>query len=289
MDLWKGFEIWLGAAPRAPRTARRYAAAVKRLGPTITLASLTKEWALETQRLLLHRGLTPVFVRAELASVRAVLAELEAQDLFPLERLAQIRKVALPPERRRLRRVRFCDRSELDVLVAAAVRLEPRLELPILVCALAGPRIGELARLRADDRHGRSLSIDTRPELGELGTCKTGPRAIPICAELAQIFDTRLPRSGWLFPATRPRRAKTPFLAPWSLERDMRRVRQAAGLAPDLSFRVLRATRASMWAQGGVSIYKIADWMGHSVLTCQLAYGSLTDLYDPDCERTPAA
>lgn len=48
----------------------------------------------------------------------------------------------------------------------------------------------------------------------------------------------------------------------------------------------------SWWLQGspeegGASIYKVADWLGHTVQTCEDFYGSLLDAYDPECERAP--
>lgn len=171
---------------------------------------------------------------------------------------------------------------------------------PISVAPWLGPRVGELARLRAEDRSAGLMWIENMPEFGEAGACKTGSRPVPICSELAAILD-RLPRRGWLFPSNQPgpmgylgRPSRLPFLSRRTLEKGLARVREAAGI-PDVTWFVLRHTRAAWWLQGspatggGASIYKVADWLGHTVATCELFYGSLLDAYDPECERAPAA
>lgn len=300
MLLREAFNYWMSVARRNSGTARRYLAAVRRLEPLglRNIEDVTRDRVLEVQALLLARGLGNVYVRAELAAVRAIAAQLELHGRFPTGTLAEVRKVALEPERLRRRRARHCDRREFEALAAAAVRYEPRVELPIRVAAYLGPRVGELARMRAEDYIGRSFVIETMPDLGEAGTCKTGPRTVPVCEELSDLVRERLPRSGWLFPSNpgaRAWRSKTPFLSAFLLERGIRIARRKAGLADDLTFTVLRHTRASWWLQGGppdwkgASIYKVADWLGHSVVTCERSYGSLRDGYDPECERMPAA
>lgn len=145
---------------------------------------------------------------------------------------------------------------------------------------------------RAEDVRNGSLSVTTLPDFGEFGSCKTGPRVVPVCRELRELVEGRLPPEGWLFPSVPPTgggKQVFPFMSRGLLERGLLRLRRKLGMADDITWIVLRHTRASHWLQGGVSIYKVADWLGHTVKTCEEFYGSLADGYDPDCERMPAA
>lgn len=300
MLLREAYDYWLHKKPRNAGTALTYRYGVERtiaLGFTDT-ELFTRETVVAAQNLLLSMGRKVTGIRSQFANVRAVLAELEEDGLFPTGRLAEIRKAALdPPRQERWHRVRHLSRAEVEHLAATAARVEPRMELPIRVASLAGPRTSELGRMRAEDRCGGFFVIETRPEWGPEGTTKTGPRSVPVCAELRALFEERLPRTGWLFPSglvptgAQPR---TPFMTRRVLERGIKRVRRAAGMADDITFTVLRHSRASWWLQGkppagGASIYKVADWLGHSVAVCETYYGSLVDGYDPECERAPAA
>lgn len=299
VDLLEAFGLWHSAQARWTSTAKRHRLALLRLATRglVRVEDATRERVTEVQAGLLAAGWQVDSVRSELNAVRAVLSHLDdLGGVLAPGQLAGVRKAALKREIERRRRVRFLTRAEHEHLASGAARLMPRLEAPIRVAALAGPRVGELARMRAEDVHGQSFSIETLPEWGEAGTCKTGPRVVPICAELRAVLD-RCPKSGWLFPAgscSRPGQVNRPFMSRGVLERALRVLRRRLHMADDITWTVLRHTRASWWLQGargqkGASIYKVSDWLGHSVLTCEWYYGSLLDGYDPECESAPAA
>lgn len=300
MLLGEAFEYWRTVEPRKHGTSRRYGGSIARLARAglVSVEDVTKERVVDLQRSMLARGMRASSVRAEFTSLRGVLAQLVAHGLLEENRLTEIRRVAVRGGKTtRRRRVRFLTREELEALAASAARVVPRLELPVRVAVLSGCRIGELARLRAEDYREGMLHVMNLPEFGEAGSCKTGERTVPVCAELAQLLRERLPQSGWLFPSggLRGPKPKMPFLSRDMLESGIRRARRAAGLPDDITATILRHTRASWWLIGdpatgvkGASIYKCADWLGHSVSVCEAHYGSLLDVYDPECESMPA-
>lgn len=291
IPLTQAFELWRTAAPRKHSTVRSYGEALKRLAGygLRTLGDVTRERTLEVQRARLERA-KPSTVNSEFIAVRSMCAFMQRAGFFPATMLAEIRAVKLRlPKTGRSRRVRFLSQDEVDRLLDGAVRVVPRLELPILVALLTGARVGELARLRAEDHRAGALFIRNLPEFGEAGSCKTGERVVPVAAPLSALFRERFPSSGWLFPSGttysgRGPTPKIPFLSRCLLEDGLKRARRAAALPEDICFTVLRHTCASTWLQGGVSIYKVADWLGHSVEVCEKHYGSLKDGYDADCE-----
>jgi integrase len=290
MLLAEAFAYWAAASTRREATLRNYHNATRRLSRNglLHVEDVTRERIVEIQHRMLARGLGVHTVRAEFVALFSVLGLLEAHGRIPEDTVSGLRKVSIKRGKggERRRRVPHLSWIEAEHLARTAERYEPRLELPIRVDVLSGPRVSELARIRAEDYQNGAFSVETLPEWGEAGSCKTGPRVVPVCAELAALFRDRLPRTGWIFPSGKPRGAvpRTPFLSRWTLESKLARVRKLADL-PHVTFTILRHTRASWWLQDGRSIYKVADWLGHSVQTCETYYGSLLDGYDPDCER----
>lgn len=294
MDLIsEALAYWRGAQERRVSTIHRYTSSLRRLAKLglPSTESVTRERVLLLQRTLMAQGWKASSVRTEFAALRSVLDQLVLDGLFPKAVLLDLREIVVPlPKRERKMRVRFLTRIEFERLVEAARRVEPRMEWPLRVAVWSGARIGELARMTREEVREGYFWVQNIPEYGEAGSCKTGERPVPICQELARALEG-LPQHGWLFPSGTlgGRRPSTPFLSRWTLERGMSHVRAAAGFGRDVTFTTLRHTRASWWAQAGVPLVKIADWLGHDQKTCSDFYVSLTDGYDPDCERLPAA
>lgn len=155
---------------------------------------------------------------------------------------------------------------------------------------LSGLRAGELCRLRWEEvDFGRGvIHVRWLPELGQHGRIKTGrERLVPICAELKEVLRPYAERDGWSGFVFRNgcRGSVNAFATVKTLRRQLVLARRIAGL-PDVTFHVLRHTRASWWAQAGVPMPKIARWLGHSVEVCVRYYSGLQQGYDPDCERS---
>jgi len=296
MDLVETFALWAASSPRRPGTLRSFRGALLRLAALglRTAADVTVGRVGELQRAMLARGLKPRSIRTDFVAVFVMLWFLVELGRFDEDAFHAIRRasIRIPKRQGRRHRIRHLGWLEVEHLARTAEHYEPRIELPIRVASLSGPRTGELARMRGEDYWDGGLHVETLPEWGEAGSCKTGPRVIPVCAELDRLLRERLPRSGWLFPSgtlhpSRP--PATPFLSRVALETGLKRVRRLADLPDDITWIVLRHTRASWWLQDGRSIYKVADWLGHTVQTCETYYGSLRDGYDPDCERRDPA
>lgn len=232
-------------------------------------------------------------VKTELAALLAQLTFLCRSARFPFERLVELR--ALVPAVKLPRRLSatHLDRNAFEVLRAASPSEEAR--FIIGVDTLSGLRAGELARMRWEDAtldRTPSLRVRIVPELGRLGTIKTGQeRTVPVCAELRALLIERQERTrereGYIFRHG-PRATKNVQATVKTLRRSLVAARQRAGLEW-VTFHVLRHTRASWWVQAGVPIAKVAHWLGHSLEVCERHYAGLREGYDPDCERMPAA
>ncbi len=288
---------WIAASDRPETTHRAYRIAfdhLARLGIT-KLAQVTRENVREfmRRRTQIERR-TAVTVNRDLAALLSVMGDLERRDLFPTDRLMEIRRLRFKVRGRRLRRVPFLTVEAVKTLAQSARMIAPRVELPILVCAYSGLRIGELARLHTDDlKLGEKplLVVRSKPELGPIGRIKNGhERSVSLCTFLKELLLERVKEPGWVFPAVDEgfgRPPATPWLSPQNLRRLIKFARIHARI-PDGSFVNLRHTRASWWAAAGLPRVKIAEWLGDTQETVEKYYIGLDEGYDPDCERMPA-
>jgi integrase len=119
-------------------------------------------------------------------------------------------------------------------------------------------------------------------------TPRTPPISMGFAAELRRRCIGR-PRTGPIFPAgghaKEARHSSSLYVGHKALERWMDHAREAAGLGDDVTFITLRHTYASWLIQGGVSIAKVARWMGHSVTICWKHYAGLIPGGDRDVEK----
>jgi integrase len=246
-------------------------------------------WVLDLHR----RELSPKTIASKLACLTSVLGQLSLEGAFEETEIIRIRRLMPRGRMANPNPVRILSLTEIDRLLDGVRRIAPRAEFPIRVGLLTGCRSGELVRLRREDftlGKGPHLRVQELPEYAEKGTIKTGrARVVPVSRELKALVRKDAPSEGWLFPtADRSGAGKpptTPFLSVQSLERDVRLVRQAVGLSDDVVLTTLRHTRASSWLAAGVSIWKVASWLGHQVRVCEQFYGRAIPGWDPDCER----
>ena len=305
LTLSRGFELARSTAVAARRwrgnTWRTYFYSVRiwEAHGFATFNDLTRERVAAFKARRLTKDLVePGSVNSDLAALLSVVTELEAYGANPgrAEELVKIlRGARIPVKKRQKRRATFLTREEVDRLCAAAREVEPRSELPLLVAVWSGLRVSELARMRREDfkagPKGWILHVDEVPELGDDGFAKTGPRNLPVCAQLRELVETRAPASGFVFPpggTKNPRGVKThrAYLSVDVLERDIRRIRMVAKMQ-HVTWNTLRHTRASWWAQAGVPRMKIAEWLGNSEDVCEEFYVGLVTDYDPDVEKCP--
>jgi integrase len=245
----------------------------------------------------------PGSVNGDLAALLSVFDELESQGEDCSKLIELLRAARIKTKKPKARRAEYLSRRQVDVLCASARAVEPRAEFPILVCAWSGVRISELSRMRREDFDmtdvqftngtptGPILRVEELPELGDDGWAKTGPRTIPVCRELKELVLARGPSSGYLFPpggTKNPRGIKShrPYMSMDALDRDIRRIRAHANM-PWVTWNTLRHTRASWWAQAGVSRTLVAEWLGNSEEVCEQYYVGIPQAYHPDCEKAP--
>jgi integrase len=216
---------------------------------------------------------------------------------------------------------RFCQhlrRQELmDSNPAAGVRIRrpPEIVPPILdpltikqairvarrhgICAevglgvFCGLRRSEMCRLRWED-----VDLDGSRVL--VRQSKSGRfRCVPVCRLLGRILRRQRRRTfstGWVFPARqtfpggsryvpRPCSPQSMGLRIRPLQDAFPEFRSLAGKRVGRGFHLLRHCFASLLARRGVSIYKIAEWMGHSDVKMTRRYARLAAAYDLDIER----
>ena len=168
--------------------------------------------------------------------------------------------------------------------------------------SLAGLRLGEaLAIPWFDiDLTGRVLHIRNSATF----TTKNGQqRSVPICSELSQILARYRPaphRPGIANTAQADLDAdygyvvapSRPAVAPGAYRMDFRRSLAstiARAEAPPLPFHGLRHCFATIALQAGVSVFKLAKWMGHQSSDITEIYGHLiVDGFDEDARRLGA-
>jgi integrase len=115
-------------------------------------------------------------------------------------------------------------------------------------------------------------------------TTKSGkPRSIPVCDELLAILQRYRHLAGFVLAPKKKYRPNARYR--W----EFRDVFVDMVIAANLDVRLitphaLRHTFASTLAQRGVSLYKIAAWMGHSTAQVTELYAHLT-AYDEDIRR----
>ena len=163
---------------------------------------------------------------------------------------------------------------------------------PEVCLALAtGLRVGELARLQWGDIDRRRRTLTVRKSKSH------HPRTVPLCrcALLAlRMQRQRVPSMEHVFPARQVWRGgwrwvDHPRDGNWWV-RALKPMKAAIAKFDTLTgagrgWYLFRHTFASRAAQAGVSLYKLAQWMGHSDVRTTEIYAHLQAGYDPDIER----
>lgn len=156
-----------------------------------------------------------------------------------------------------------------------------------------GLRLGELIRLEwADIDIGRRVVLIRK-------TKSRKPRMVPLSAKALEALEMQRPRTGeftYVFPARRRRGKSWRYIdKPGSargwiarfkpIQQAIAKFRAVGERCTGRAWHLLRHTFASRLAQAGVSLYKIAEWMGHSDIRVTQIYAHLQTQFDPDIER----
>lgn len=220
---------------------------------------------------------SPKGAYVDLMALLSVLAHLEKSDQFPAAQLHALRRLAptVRPAPRPQLSAAFLRLAQVEAFLATSPRnkAERQARICATLAAYAGLRRGEAAALRWD-------AIDTDRRVLLVGQTKTGrDRLVPVCSPL-MTWLAQADRTGPYLVGQRP--AHYPVLA-----QGLTVLRERARM-PQVTFCLLRHSRASWWVQAGVPLAKVAQWMGHTVDVCVRHYAGLLRGYDADAERLPA-
>lgn len=278
---------WDVACERSPRTRTAYRYALLRLARAgfrrIEDVTAPKLAAYLTER---ARSRSRATANADLAALCSVLSVEVAQGRCKRKLVRSLRRLRFHRKAPKRLAAKHLSQRQVERLAGAA---GPLARLAIWVAAYSGLRTSELCRLHWSNVHlGDEPYLDVLEDLslGQVGRLKTGERRVPVCRQLKALLEACPARVGFLF-RRRHRDARQGFVDAKTLRRWLKRASRASGVRP-ATYMLLRHSRASWWAQAGVSLTKIASWLGHSTLVCERFYLGLRSGYDGDCERTPA-
>ncbi len=188
---------------------------------------------------------------------------------------------------------RYLNKSELKKVLQLARQqgIQPQVALAVYT----GLRLGELRRLQwADvDFNGRYLVVKKAKS--------KRPRAVPLSALATKALKQQRRKTAkyqYVFPARRTWPGGFEYIdkpaanSQWlrmlyPIKDAVPKFRELPGRSTGRGWHLFRHTFASRAAQAGVSLYKLAIWMGHSDVRTTKIYAHLQSGYDKDIELTP--
>jgi integrase/recombinase XerC len=168
--------------------------------------------------------------------------------------------------------ITYLTRAERDRLLLAADE-EPD-GMAVWLACYAGLRRSEVAR--AEWSHVRRDRGRLYVPPGKTGRSRIVPLAEALAGRLAEGGQ------GQIVPWP-----EAPAQWQWRARRLLRTLQPAVSDGPRLGWNVLRHTFGSLLAQAGVSLDKVAAWMGHSAAICRRHYAQFVprDRRDEDIDR----
>ena len=176
----------------------------------------------------------------------------------------------------------FHTEDDLCRLAEVAATRGRHVEWTVSLLGWAGLRRNELVNLRWEN-------LDFDPEKpvikirgSETFHVKTGEeRDIPMNARIKRVLLPHRKAEGFVFESKRPSQGKSRYR--FDCQRGLMSALEEVGLTTKEPFQMLRRTFGSILVQHGVSIFKVARWMGHSVKVCEKHYAGLLT-YDPEID-----
>jgi integrase len=259
-------------------------AILRMIPPQTPVTAISTAMLLATIGKLQADGLSAESVRKHIAQVKKLCSYAVQEGLLIQDPSASIK---LPKVPKRL--PRFLSPEERNRLLVAAETKGRDYHLLVACGVYLGLRKAELNALTW-------ANIDFEKKVAHVVntedfTTKSGkPRSIPICEELLTILTRYRHVGGFVLAPRKKYRGKARYR--WEF-RDgfVEMVIDAKLDVRVISPHAMRHTFASILAQRGVSLFKIAAWMGHSTAQVTELYAHLT-AYDDDIGRlnnpTPA-
>lgn len=256
---------------------------LRTIPPTTPITALTPAMLLASITTVQSEGMSAESVRRHVAALKrlcgfAIEHGLLAQDPSKTIKLPKVPK----------RMPRYLSPEERDRLLAVAAAKGRDYHLLVATGVYLGLRKAEMNALQWTD-----INIDRKTAQivnTEDFTTKSGTyRAVPICDEMMAIFTRYRQAAGFVMAPKKRYRDKARYR--WEFREGFKDMVIEAKLdVRVITPHALRHTFASTLAQRGVSLYKIAAWMGHSTASVTELYAHLT-AYDDDIRRLnrPAA
>lgn len=187
-----------------------------------------------------------------------------SQNLLAYNSLLKFKQYKEPAKKQR-----FLTQNEVNHLLETTNNLNTDISnryYPSIVTAIyTGMRFGELVRLKWED-------IDFEKDIVTVNISKTGKfRDIPLSEKLKTFLITI---------QASPNELCFDFTNMHGLSRIIEDCK-----LEDINWKTFRHTFASLLLQAGVSIYKVAQWMGHSTARTTEIYGHLQPTNDKDINR----
>lgn len=173
----------------------------------------------------------------------------------------------------------YLDRAQRDRLLAVTAD-DRDLHLVVALGVFAGLRKAEMLALTwADiDLTGRKIHVRSSATF----TTKSGKsRTIPMSDDLCRVLSPLRQAEGFVIA---PDRATRRNRYRWDFFKAFRSACRDAGIPPG-SPHLLRHCFASIAAQEGVALFKLAEWLGHSAAKTTELYAHLVPGFDNDINR----
>lgn len=262
-------------SPASGQSARTAVGHLIRVAGDVKLTAVT-----EAHIVALRAGLAQTrsreSVHTYLRALRAFFCWCQAQRMLLIDPMRSI-SIQQP---RRSSSVRFLSREDRDMLISACQRKDLRL---VLVLGFhCGLRISEILAARnnwisATD-HGGILCIRQN---ADFRIKNDRSRIVPLdLIAAAELLPANGSNSYLIAPTKRGGRARLR----WDPRKPFRQHATACGF-PSLTMHDMRHTFASLHAQAGTPLYKIARWLGDNPATVERHYADLSGI-DADIHRT---
>lgn len=173
-----------------------------------------------------------------------------------------------------------CDLAKL----LSTVGSDETLRRIVLLGAYAGLRKNEIVNARwewfdFDDPHSPKIHVKS---FDGFAIKDYEDRSLPMHSKIVEEFRRGCPGEGFVF--TSPRKGEGKAQYRYDPKKRLQKALRKAGLTTEQPFQMLRHTFGSLLAQNGVSIYKIAKWMGHSSVQVTERHYSGLQAYDDEIE-----
>jgi integrase len=175
----------------------------------------------------------------------------------------------------------FLSKEEVDRLLEAANAYSQQMHWLFLLCIFAGLRKNEVVNTRWEWLDFRAKKIKLSEHDGfQLKDAEE--RIIPMSKHIKDAMQPHAKSEGFVFESGRKSEGKWRYR--WDPDRSFATIVASANV-PRATFQLLRITFGSLLVQQNVSIYKVAEWMGHSKVTTTQKYYAGLEESDEDIDR----